>query len=29
LRQVIANFEEVRDYFADGPFSKFFENAWS
>jgi LPS sulfotransferase NodH len=27
LRQVIANFEELRDYFADGPFSKFFENA--
>jgi len=27
LRQAIANFEEVRGYFADGPFSKFFENA--
>lgn len=27
LRQVIANLEELRAYFAHSPFSKFFENA--
>jgi LPS sulfotransferase NodH len=27
LRQVIANFEELRTYFAGGPYSKFFEQA--
>jgi hypothetical protein len=26
LRQVIANFEELRTYFADSPYSKFFEH---
>jgi LPS sulfotransferase NodH len=27
LRSTIANFEELRSYFASGPFSKFFEDA--
>jgi hypothetical protein len=27
LRQAIANFEELCDYFAGGPYFKFFENA--
>jgi LPS sulfotransferase NodH len=27
LRQVIANFEELRTYFAGSPYSKFFEQA--
>jgi LPS sulfotransferase NodH len=27
LRQVIANFEELRNYFAGSPYSKFFEQA--
>jgi len=25
LRQVIANFEELRSYFASSPYSKFFD----
>ena len=27
LRKVIANFDELRSYFADSPYSKFFEDA--
>jgi hypothetical protein len=27
LRQAIANFEELRDYFASSPYFKFFEDA--
>ena len=27
LRKVIANFDELRSYFAGSPFSKFFEDA--